>query len=96
MGSKRGDAQQRLVPARLASLGSAPDQPLLGRFKSSFKTLGIWDGQHEAHFVRRGVDRQQLFRCRPDGSGGASCSTGGPLVPNGPDGLRRSSVQVGP
>ena len=36
------------------SLGSGPGRPLLGLFKSSSGTLGIWNGQHEAHFVRRG------------------------------------------
>src|SRR5258708_3365193 len=44
--------QERLV--RLVSLGSGPDRPLLGLFKSSSGTLGIWNGQHEAHFARRG------------------------------------------
>jgi len=44
--------QQRLVPLALASLASGPDRRLLGLFKSSSGTLGIRDGQHEAHSAR--------------------------------------------
>jgi len=43
-----GPTQERSAPLALASLGSGPDRPLIGLFKSSTGTLGIWDGQHEA------------------------------------------------
>jgi hypothetical protein len=49
-------AQERLVPRASLSLGSAPDRPLLGLFKSSSGALGIWDGQHATP-----VDRGRLF-----------------------------------
>jgi hypothetical protein len=63
-------------PPRLASLGSGPDRPLLGLFKSRSGTLWIWDGQHEAHFVRRsGAERfgsqgpiGELLRCSSHGA----------------------------
>ena len=57
-GARRRPAQQRLVRLALASLGSGPNRPLLRILKSGSGTLGIWDGQHEAHFARRtGAER---------------------------------------
>ena len=44
-------------PLALASLVLGPCGPLLGLFKSRSETLGIWDGQHETHFVRGGPIR---------------------------------------
>jgi hypothetical protein len=37
------------------------ERPLLGLFKSSSGTLGMWDGQHEAHFARRGSIGDNCF-----------------------------------
>jgi hypothetical protein len=77
---------------RLASLGSGSDRPLPGLFKSSSGTLGIWDGQHEAHFARRGPIGVQLFR---------RCSNGGAdvllrrQVANEPMACAGPSVRVG-
>ena len=52
-----------------ASVGSGPDRPVLGLFKSSSGTLGMWHGQHEAHFAGRGPIGH-LFRCCSNGSAG--------------------------
>ena len=49
-----GRTQEHLVSLDLASLGLGPGQPLDLFFKSSSGTLGILDGQREAHFTRRG------------------------------------------
>jgi hypothetical protein len=51
----RERTQQPKALLALASLGSGPDRPLLGFCKSSSGTLGIWDGQHEAYCLRRGL-----------------------------------------
>jgi hypothetical protein len=82
-----------LTSPRLASLGSGPDRPLLGLFKFRSAKLGIWDGQHLAHFARRsGAERfasygpigDKLFRCCANGSGWCLVAPAGPLMPNAP------------
>ena len=70
-----GERTAAISPPRLASLGSGPDRPLLGLFTSSSGTLGIWDGQHEAHFARRGPIGQLFFAAALIAAQ-ASCSAG--------------------
>jgi hypothetical protein len=57
---QRSHAEAFSLP-RLAWLGSAPDRPLLGIFKSSSGTLGIWNGRHEAHSTPSRVDRDSCL-----------------------------------
>src|SRR5262245_45742417 len=69
---------------------TGPGRPLLGVFKSSSGTLGIWDGQHEAHLARRAPTRANCFPAAlmaapvPWSAGRSADSQWAP------DGLRRS------
>jgi hypothetical protein len=75
----RERTQQPKALLAFASRGSGPDRPLLGLLKSSSGTLGIGDGQHEAHFARDAGPIGDNLMAAP-----VPCSAGRSAGPNGP------------